>query len=102
MHVTAEIWLITIGVLVAVLHRDLTGTGQLVDVSMHAAANVTTEFASYGWLVLTTTRAPVRRARSTATGSAAAPHGDSGSRRRRWHSVHAMRGGRLRTSAPAR
>ena len=33
------------------LHRDLTGTGQLVDVSMHAAANVTTEFASYGWLV---------------------------------------------------
>jgi crotonobetainyl-CoA:carnitine CoA-transferase CaiB-like acyl-CoA transferase len=40
-----------IGILVAVLHRDLTGTGQLVDVSMHAAANVTTEFASYGWLV---------------------------------------------------
>lgn len=40
-----------IGILVAVLHRDVTGTGQLVDVSMHAAANVTTEFASYGWLV---------------------------------------------------
>jgi crotonobetainyl-CoA:carnitine CoA-transferase CaiB-like acyl-CoA transferase len=40
-----------IGILVAVLHRDLTGVGQFVDVSMHAAANVTTEFASYGWLV---------------------------------------------------
>jgi len=40
-----------IGVLVAVLHRELTGAGQLVDTSMHAAANVTTEFASYGWLV---------------------------------------------------
>lgn len=40
-----------IGILTAVLHRDLTGVGQLVDVSMHAANNVTTEFASYGWLV---------------------------------------------------
>ena len=40
-----------IGILVAVLHRELTGVGQLVDTSMHAAANVTTEFASYGWLV---------------------------------------------------
>ena len=32
-----------IGALTAVLHRDVTGVGQLVDVSMHAAANVTTE-----------------------------------------------------------
>lgn len=40
-----------IAVLVAVLHRDATGRGQFIDVSMHAAANVTTEFASYSWLV---------------------------------------------------
>jgi crotonobetainyl-CoA:carnitine CoA-transferase CaiB-like acyl-CoA transferase len=37
--------------LTAVLARMATGEGQFVDVSMHAAANVTTEFASYGWLV---------------------------------------------------
>jgi len=40
-----------IAILVAVLHRDLTGTGQFIDVSMHAASNITTEFAYYGWLV---------------------------------------------------
>src|SRR4029077_4428246 len=44
-----------VAILVAVLHRDVTGTGQFVDVSMHAASNVTTEFASYGWLVNQTT-----------------------------------------------
>lgn len=44
-----------IAILVAVVHRDATGVGQLVDVSMHAASNVTTEFASYGWLVNQTT-----------------------------------------------
>lgn len=37
--------------LVALLHRQRTGRGQLVDVNMHAAANVTTESASYSWLV---------------------------------------------------
>jgi crotonobetainyl-CoA:carnitine CoA-transferase CaiB-like acyl-CoA transferase len=37
-------------VLVALFHRDATGEGQFVDVSMHAAANVTTEWGSYGWL----------------------------------------------------
>ena len=37
--------------LTAVLARDVTGRGQHVDVSMHAAANVTTEMGSYGWLV---------------------------------------------------
>lgn len=37
------------GVLTALLARARCG-GQFVDVSMHAAANVTTEFASYGWL----------------------------------------------------
>jgi len=44
-----------IGILVALVHRDRTGIGQFVDVSMHAASNVTTEFASYGWLVAGTT-----------------------------------------------
>ena len=39
------------GALTAVLHRDVTGRGQHVDVSMHAAANVTTESGSFDWLV---------------------------------------------------
>jgi crotonobetainyl-CoA:carnitine CoA-transferase CaiB-like acyl-CoA transferase len=47
---TASIWAV-MGALVALLHRDAGGTGQRVDVSMHAAANVTTELGSYGWLV---------------------------------------------------
>lgn len=38
-------------VLTALLHRFASGRGQLVDVSLHAAANVTTEAASYAWLV---------------------------------------------------
>jgi len=37
--------------LTAILHRELSGEGQFIDVSMHAAANVTTEAASYTWLV---------------------------------------------------
>lgn len=37
--------------LTALLHRIATGEGQHVDVNMHAAANVTTEMASYHWLV---------------------------------------------------
>ncbi len=37
--------------LTALLHRMLGGEGQLVDVNMHAAMNVTTEMASYHWLV---------------------------------------------------
>ena len=40
-----------VATLVAVLHRDVTDVGQFIDVSLHAANNVTTEFASYGWLV---------------------------------------------------
>lgn len=36
--------------LVALFHRDATGEGQFIDVSMHAAANVTTEVATYGYL----------------------------------------------------
>jgi crotonobetainyl-CoA:carnitine CoA-transferase CaiB-like acyl-CoA transferase len=37
--------------LTALLHRSLGGPGQFVDVSMNAASNVTTEAASYSWLV---------------------------------------------------
>lgn len=36
--------------LIAGLHADRTGEGQLVDVSAHAAANVTTEVSTYGYL----------------------------------------------------
>ncbi len=38
-------------VLTALLHRHASGRGQFIDVSQHAAANVTTEMASYHWLV---------------------------------------------------
>jgi crotonobetainyl-CoA:carnitine CoA-transferase CaiB-like acyl-CoA transferase len=38
-------------VLTAVLARFGSGRGQFIDVSIHAALNVTTEGASYGWLV---------------------------------------------------
>jgi crotonobetainyl-CoA:carnitine CoA-transferase CaiB-like acyl-CoA transferase len=37
--------------LVAALYRETSGIGQHVDVSMHAAANVTTEAATFSWLV---------------------------------------------------
>ena len=37
--------------LTALLHRFASGRGQFVDVSLHAAANVTTEAATYAWLV---------------------------------------------------
>ena len=37
--------------LTALLYRDATGEGQLIDVNMHAAINVTTEAGSYTWLV---------------------------------------------------
>jgi crotonobetainyl-CoA:carnitine CoA-transferase CaiB-like acyl-CoA transferase len=38
-------------VLTALLYRNVTGVGQFIDVSMTAALNVTTEAASYAWLV---------------------------------------------------
>lgn len=47
---TACLWAV-MATLTAVLHRELGGSGQHVDVSMHAAANVTTEAATYEWLV---------------------------------------------------
>ena len=47
---TACHWAV-IGIMIAVLHRNRTGLGQFIDVNMHAASNVTTEGATYGWLV---------------------------------------------------
>lgn len=47
---TAGNWAM-LSVLVALLAREETGIGQHIDVSMSAAANVTTEMASYGWLM---------------------------------------------------
>ena len=41
-----------IGALTAVAHRDLTGEGQLVDVNALAACNVTSEQATFNWLVV--------------------------------------------------
>ena len=37
--------------LTALLHRGVSDEGQFIDISMHAACNVTTEAASYSWLV---------------------------------------------------
>jgi crotonobetainyl-CoA:carnitine CoA-transferase CaiB-like acyl-CoA transferase len=37
--------------LVALLERERSGRGQLIDVNIHAACNVTTELATYEWLV---------------------------------------------------
>jgi crotonobetainyl-CoA:carnitine CoA-transferase CaiB-like acyl-CoA transferase len=42
-------------ILTTLLHRHVSGRGQFIDVSQHAAANVTTEMASYHWLVQRTT-----------------------------------------------
>jgi crotonobetainyl-CoA:carnitine CoA-transferase CaiB-like acyl-CoA transferase len=44
-------WYATIGVLTALAHRDRTGRGQLVDVNLNAACNVTCEQVTYNWLV---------------------------------------------------
>jgi crotonobetainyl-CoA:carnitine CoA-transferase CaiB-like acyl-CoA transferase len=44
-----------LSLLTALLYRDVSGEGQHIDVSMHAAANVTTEMASYCWLVAQST-----------------------------------------------
>ena len=57
-------------VLTALLHRDISGEGQFVDVSITAALNVTTEAASYVWLVSeeTVQRQTGRHAAVTPTG----------------------------------
>lgn len=54
---TASLWAVE-GLLAALLWRDSNGRGQHVDVSAHAAVNVTTEAATYEWLVA---RATVQR-----------------------------------------
>jgi|TARA_B100001971_G_scaffold153312_1_gene142568 crotonobetainyl-CoA:carnitine CoA-transferase CaiB-like acyl-CoA transferase len=38
-------------IMIALIHRQFTGVGQYIDANMHAALNVTTEGASYNWLV---------------------------------------------------
>ena len=47
---TACLWAV-MSTMVALYARQTLGLGQLVDVSMHAASNVTTEAATYEWLV---------------------------------------------------
>jgi crotonobetainyl-CoA:carnitine CoA-transferase CaiB-like acyl-CoA transferase len=42
---------VVLSLLTALLHRGVSGEGQHIDVSLHAAANTTTEMASYCWLV---------------------------------------------------
>ena len=39
------------GIMTALVHRQFTGVGQYVDANMHAALNITTEAATYSWLV---------------------------------------------------
>ena len=55
--------------LTALLERQLTGLGQLIDVSLHAAANVSCEAATYTWLVAerTVQRQTGRHAATTLT-----------------------------------
>jgi crotonobetainyl-CoA:carnitine CoA-transferase CaiB-like acyl-CoA transferase len=62
----ASTWAV-MGALTAVLARDVIGHGQHVDVSMHAACNVTTEMATYGYLAAqeTVLRQTGRHAMST-------------------------------------
>ncbi|MDG2111063.1 MAG: CoA transferase, partial [Actinomycetota bacterium] len=62
---TGGVWAV-ISLMTAVLHRHETGIGQHIDVSNHAAVNVTTEMATYGWLV-------ARREVQRQTGRHAAP-----------------------------
>ena len=40
-----------IGIMTALAHRQFTGEGQYIDANMHAALNITTEAATYSWLV---------------------------------------------------
>lgn len=47
---TGGVWAV-ISMLTAAIHRSHGGVGQHIDVSNHAALNVTTEAASYSWLV---------------------------------------------------
>ena len=64
--------------LTAYLARTVHGVGQLVDVNMHACANVTTEAASYDWLVAqrTVQRMTGRHAGVTLSTASIAPAAD--------------------------
>ena len=42
-------------ILTTLIERETSGLGQFIDVSQHAAANITTEMASYHWLIQQTT-----------------------------------------------
>jgi len=71
--------------LVALLERERSGHGQLVDVSIHAACNVTTEMATYEWLVAGATvqrqtgrHATVMRTSSTQVRCADGRHANTG------------------------
>lgn len=69
-----------LGTLTAVLHRDLTGAGQHVDVSMHAAINVSTEVSSIDWLFARSTlqRQTGRHASARPTMGIQVPAADGG------------------------
>jgi crotonobetainyl-CoA:carnitine CoA-transferase CaiB-like acyl-CoA transferase len=56
--------------LTALIHRGVAGRGQFIDVNMHAAQNVTTESASFYWLVAgqTVQRQTGRHAATIVTG----------------------------------
>ncbi|MBO0730955.1 MAG: CoA transferase [Acidimicrobiaceae bacterium] len=64
--------------LVALIARESGGPGQLIDVNLNAAANVTTEFASYGWLAAeqTVQRQTGRHANPTPTQATQFPCAD--------------------------
>jgi crotonobetainyl-CoA:carnitine CoA-transferase CaiB-like acyl-CoA transferase len=61
-------WYATIGALTALAHRDRTGRGQLVDVNLDAACNVTCEQVTYNWLI-----AGIEMTRQTGRHAAAQP-----------------------------
>lgn len=61
--------------LTALLYRGVSGEGQFIDISMNAASNVTTEAASYEWLV-------ARRTVQRQTGRHAAVHPTGPTQRR--------------------
>ena len=87
---------------IALLHREETGEGQHIDVSMHAASNVTTEMATYGYLATRRRGAapdrPPRRADPHRAHPGALPR-----RPLRHHRPAAALAGRLRQRArPAR
>ena len=68
-----------ISILTALLHRDGGGEGQFIDVSMHAASNVTTEAGSYQWLVANAT--VQRQTGRHASPTPSIPHPAGGRRR---------------------